>query len=158
MKTLGERFRESRGAPLSVDDHLVHMIYERSVEFGDILGVHRLKQCKKPVQALRLKIDSGTLSIDGKKLKDIVLWADSSPEFVEVKCLPRDGEKATLKVWNAWRDDEGVMQAWIGNAGVLIDEHESGALLHCSGGTESVDFENLVVDLRFTTLREAGRA
>jgi hypothetical protein len=53
---------------------------------------------------------------------------------------------ATLRVWNAWRDSTGTMQAWIGEAGMLVEEPARGEfVLRCSDGFDAPTFGDLVV-------------
>jgi hypothetical protein len=48
-----------------------------------------------------------------------------------------------LKIWNVWRVNS-VVQAWVGNAGIVINEEGGVTKLECSGGADLVDFSTLV--------------
>jgi hypothetical protein len=48
-------------------------------------------------------------------------------------------------VWNCW-EVNGVMHAWLGNAGMRVERTPNGAIqLRCSDGDGVPDFEDLVV-------------
>lgn len=64
------------------------------------------------------------------------------------------GKKTVLKLWNIWRGSMGgvdVTQAWLGNAGMRIEQSASGKelLLHCSDGEGPVEFSDLDVRITF---------
>ncbi len=40
-----------------------------------------------------------------------------------------------------------IVQAWVGNAGIVISEEGCITKLECSGGTEVVDFSTLVFQI-----------
>ena len=51
-------------------------------------------------------------------------------------------------MWNSWRDGQGAMQAWVGDAGMLVEEGEGGRIvLRCSDGFDRPSFDDLVVEL-----------
>lgn len=41
-----------------------------------------------------------------------------------------------LKIWNVWRVND-IVQAWVGNAGMVISEEGRIINLECSGGTDA---------------------
>jgi len=102
-----------------------------------------------PAQGLRLKVDKGSVVVDGRKYKDVVLWADSAPADVEVTCDTGKNSTAELRVWNCWKEDDGVMQAWLGDAGMVIDEHDQRVSIRCGDGTHPFDPRDLEVELLF---------
>lgn len=57
----------------------------------------------------------------------------------------------SVRIWNAWRDDAGTMHAWIGNAGILIEELPNKVtILRCSDGFGGPAFDDLVVRLKLS--------
>ena len=108
-----------------------------------------LSACTSPVQAVRLKIERGLVIANHQRLTDVVLWADTSPPVVEIAIEPNGEHHATLKVWNAWRDD-GVMQAWFGDAGMIVEESSAGLWLRCSDGVGEMDFSDVVFEVSFS--------
>ena len=83
---LSERFAKDRGAPQDVCGVTVHNIFRRPLNADHIIRVRRLHASAIPVQGLRLKIDGGFFFINGQQLKDTVLWADSAPAELEMRC------------------------------------------------------------------------
>lgn len=150
MSQLAERFQESRGAPVEWQGHTVHMIYETSVAADEALRIEFTEPSPARPQALRLRARNGQLEVDGQLLDDVVLWSDSSPSTVVAAAHPREGKKAvSVRVWNAWRDPVGTMQAWIGNAGMLVDEDSEGVVwLRCSDGFDDPTFADLVATVQ----------
>jgi len=145
-KTLNERLAESKGAPFEYEGVTVHGIYRREVHPGDVLQVRFVRRKPTIREGLQLKIERGKLLVNGESLKSGVLWMDTAPEVVEIVCQPpRSG--ATLSLWNAWERD-GIMHAWLGNAGMLVEQRDDTVVLKCSDGVGDPDFQDLVVQLR----------
>lgn len=108
------------------------------------------KDC--PVQGVNLKCVGGLLSIDDIQAKEMVLWKDTAPEVVYVHVRPAGRAVPTLKIWNVWRGKVGgvdVKQAWLGNAGMQFDQADKRIRIRCSDGVGEVDFDNLIVSLKF---------
>ena len=147
---LAELFRASGGAPVLLAGGLVHMMYEvTGLVDAHGLRIEFLQPSPARPQALRLKARDGFIELNGQLLDDVVLWSDSAPESVVARFHPRGSEKSmSLRIWNAWRDDAGAMQSWIGNAGILIDELPNKiTVLKCSDGFDGPTFDDLVARL-----------
>jgi hypothetical protein len=149
MNTLSERFAKSEGRPLEVNGVLVESIYRRSVSQGQAVRIRRVQATAMPVQGLRLKVDKGSVVINGRKHKDVILWADTAPDNVEVVCETGKASTAELRVWNCWKADDGVMQAWIGDAGMVIDEDGQRVSIRAGDGTHPFAPRDLQVELLF---------
>ena len=155
--TFGEQFGRSKGEPIQYQGKRVHCILCREVEGEVCLTIRFLGSRVHVPQALRVKSYNSTVLVEGQTLGDIELWADNYPSPLELRVLPTKKRKRLkepsvplLKVWNAWRDERGVTQAWIGNSGMLIEEVDGDTLLKCSDGVGPPDFTDLVVSLRFS--------
>jgi hypothetical protein len=98
------------------------------------------------VQGTRLKLKAGQMQVeDGQPLGDMVLWTDVAPRVVLIRCLTK--KPTELRIWNCWRDERNVMQAWIGNAAIEIEEKVGGACrLRCNSRNE-LTFDDLVLDV-----------
>lgn len=146
---LAQRFIESKGGPIEVDGRLVHSIFRRKVERSTAVRLTRqASSASGPVTGLRLKVQRGSLRVNEASFADVVLWSDTSPYEVVVRCeVPKGGTE--LRVWNCWRDEQGVMQAWLANAGMLVAEDGGRVTLRCSSGPGGVSFDDLVVQLDF---------
>lgn len=93
-----------------------------------------------------MSIKKGQLTVDGQTMNRLVLWTDTAPEVVQVVCRPPKAG-AVLRAWNNW-DRNGTMMAWLGNAGMLVEDQNDCVVLRCSDGIGPPDFEDLVVELR----------
>jgi hypothetical protein len=61
-----------------------------------------------------------------------------------------------VRAWNVWRDDSSTIGAWVGNAGMLIEDlGDSRVRLCCSDGFGEPTFDDLVVDMRVAGRRLA---
>lgn len=147
IETLAARFQKSKGQPIELGSDSVWPMYQVQIAPGrHLLEIQRKSAKENPTQGLRLKLGSGELLINGQILSDVVLWADNSPDAIEVAI---QAKKATvLKIWNVW-SVEGTMHAWIGNAGMLVEESDGHLLFRCSDGIGEVDFSDLIVSATF---------
>lgn len=94
-----------------------------------------------------MKPEGGTLIANGMNLKDAIFWTDTAPSQFTVSFVP-SRETAVLKLWNEWRDSNGVQHAWIGNAGIIIHQLDDAVLLNCSNGMGNANFDDFVVRIR----------
>jgi hypothetical protein len=104
-----------------------------------------LKAKPSPIQGLKLSVDDGVLEIEGVEAQTMLLWHDTAPPKVPVKIISAEGKTPVLKMWNVWRAGRDVTQAWLGNAGMRIEETGNQLLLRCSDGEGPIDFSNLEV-------------
>lgn len=147
---LAELFQASRGKPVDWAGQLVHMMFELT---GPTADQELLIQFGQPAparpQALRIRARGGLVELNGQELDDVVLWSDSAPQTVVIGFRPaKADEPMTVRIWNAWRDTAGTMQAWIGNSGMLIEERDNGStVLKCSDGFDDPNFDDLVAAL-----------
>lgn len=148
-RTLAERFAEAKGTPIEVDGTTVINMYRRAVSRGKRVHVDAVASTPSPLQGIRIKMNQGTISINEKDLKDVVVWLDTAPSTFEFVCNPQNETGAELRIWNCWRDAGGVTQAWIGNAGIVVEETAGQAVLRCSSGIGPFDPSDLEIRLRF---------
>lgn len=141
-ETLSSIFQRTLGAPIEVAEGTAHPIFQKKLRAGKSrFSVQRLKSSKQLVPGLRLKVVNGEIEVNGQRHTEMILWADTSPESVFFTVVSK--KACELKVWNVWRVND-MVQAWVGNAGILITEEGGITILECSGGTEIVDFSTLV--------------
>jgi hypothetical protein len=146
---LAERFQEAQGEPIEVDGKLVQMMYELPpIQAPAELTVELTTSSSRP-QGLRLKVRDGDVVLNDQVLDDVVLWSDTAPPTVTAQLRPKSARKPmNVRVWNVWRDPAGTMQAWIGDAGLVVeDEQDGSAVLGCSDGFDEPDFDDLRVKL-----------
>ena len=141
-ETLSSIFQRTRGAPVEIAERLVYPVFQKKIKAGrSSFLVRRLKAPAHPISGLRLKVVKGVLEVNNQHHSEIILWADTSPESVPFSVVSKTA--CELKMWNVWRVND-IVQAWVGNAGILITEEGNLTTLECSGGTEAVDFSALV--------------
>lgn len=99
-------------------------------------------------QGIRLKARGANLTIDGVSGSEFVLWQDTAPDQIDVDVTWNAKGTRSLRVWNCW-EHNGAMHAWLGNAGIRVDDSGDGLIrLRCSDGEGDPDFDNLVVEVR----------
>jgi hypothetical protein len=145
--TFAEQFEAGRTDRIDVSGGPVFSIYRRQVRDGDIVRVSFAHARAAPVQGVRLKLHGGSIAVADQKLKDVVLWADTAPGGDTVLRMAGKGE---LRLWNCWRDGIGVTQAWLGNAGMRVEDAGVDRIrLSCNSQPE-ITFNDLIVDVTFT--------
>jgi hypothetical protein len=137
-----ERFAQNRVERILVDGREIVSILRIPVRPGDRVRIAWNHAIETPLQGIRVRLHKGKLSIMEQDLEDVVLWRDTAPPESVLECRSR-GE-AELRIWNCWRDHLGVMQAWVGNAGMRVEERGSRTFrLECNA-REEVTFSDLV--------------
>lgn len=146
--TFAEEFARAHGNPIEAGGRTVVSILRHPVRSGDQVRIVWRKSIPSPVQGIRLKLQGGSLAIDGVKFADVVLWRDTAPHESVIVC---NASRSTgeLRVWNCWRDDRGVMQAWVGNSGMVVEERDARALRVLCNCRSEVTFADLVFDMEF---------
>jgi hypothetical protein len=147
MPNLSELLAAAKGTPISFNGKTIRGIFQRDTKNLSSVTIHFVKFAPTPLQGLRLKHSKGNLEVNGQLVREVILWTDTAPQTVVVGLPTKEG---TFKAWNAWRDERGTTQAWMGNAGMEIIERPDGVRLYCSDGEGPPNFEDLVVDLSFT--------
>jgi hypothetical protein len=141
---LSELFEAARAPVVEWEGAPLHGLYQFD-DSPEEMQIEFLKAESSPVQGLSLGIEGGVLSVNGIEAEDMVLWHDTAPITVSVRVIAKPNEKPILKMWNVWRAGRDVTQAWLGNAGMRIEETGNQLLLRCSDGEGPIDFSNLEV-------------
>lgn len=145
MTTLAQRFIDGSGAPVELDGRIVIQMYRRIVEPKERFKLTFVRARSSPVQGACIKLKTGKIDIAEQLLAEPVLWLDTAPPTVDFACANR--KQSELRIWNCWRDDNDVMNAWTGNAGLIVDEQADGrVLLRCNSRLE-LTFEDLILEL-----------
>ena len=143
--TFSEEFTKSRGEPFVYDGQRIVQMIKQSVQPGSRVSVTLRNAIATPVQGIRLKLQGGSLRLGQNELKDVVLWRDTAPdESVFVCCAKKESE---LRVWNCWRDNRGVTQAWVGNAAIRTEQVTPARVRAACNSRPEVTFADLVFDL-----------
>ena len=122
----------------------VRPLLRLAVAEGTRVRVERVNARPDRRQALKLVAVDGHLEVDEAVSEIISLWSDTSPAVVELTVL--GGQARRLEVWNAW-DLGGLESAWLGNAGMIVEQGERHLTLHCSDGLGPPTFTDLQVHL-----------
>lgn len=147
--TLAAQFMATNGGPLIINGETVVNIYRREVRAAQTIQVSLAMATAHPVQGLRLKLVGGQLEINGEALPEAIIWLDTAPPKFEFQCIPNKGRRtAELRIWNCWRGSDGTVQAWIGNAGMIVVENPAGKVtIRASSGQREFDPSQLMVEL-----------
>jgi hypothetical protein len=152
-KTLGELFMKSSGQPIEYNGITVHLAVFRHVSKPGRFVVRFIKAKSEPIQALRIDLDPGKLTISELADVDpgdpkIILRLDTCPDVAEVVYRPsRKGGRLTF--YNAWIDENDQVDAWVMHAGMIVEETEKKILLACSDGKGEPTFDDLIVEIEF---------
>jgi hypothetical protein len=145
---LAQRFQAAQGAPIEVDGQTAQMIYEPPPSEPARLEIE-LETSSSHVQGVRIKARGGEVVINDQALDDVVLWTDTAPPVTTADVRAKGSKPVSVRMWNVWRNEGGTMQAWIGDAGIVVEDDGSGtALLRCSDGYDEPSFDDLIVRLR----------
>jgi len=140
--TLSEMFERSETDTIEWRDQVVRAVIRFPVKDGARLRVRRLGSSRDRAQAIKLALNSGSLRVNGLSSPSMAIWSHTAPEEIEIEVTGR--RASTLDVWNSWSLD-GVDNAWLGNSGIIVQDHAGGHTLQCSDGTGDPDFSDLVV-------------
>ncbi len=146
-KTLSQLLAEARGAPIRFGDVEVRAIYEIDIRANSMMQVSFVHSTSAAPQALRVKAEGATLTVNAVTVKEAIYWTDTAPKDFDVSVvLTRTIGK--LKMWNEWRSPGGLQNAWIGNAGMVVVDSGSELLLKCADGIGEPTFDDLIVQIR----------
>lgn len=149
--TLSVYFQRSGGKPIDFGGQSVQPIFIMKLRKGrHQISIRRVKSKEAPISGLRLKATAGKIEVNGQQHSEIILWADTSPEDVLITTSCESDSE--LKAWNVWRIDD-LIQAWVGNAGLVVDAHNHSITLRCSDGVGDVDFDDFVVQIELKGLQ-----
>lgn len=146
--TLWGMFHWSGKEPIEFNGMVVHHQYRRQVRGWTEVRVRRLRHNWEIPQVVRVKSGRVDLEFEGQRTRDLILWADSTPEECTFSVLGQQG--AMLKIWNQWREPGVVGPCGSGgNSGMLVEQTCNGLRLSCSDGLGPLDFGDLVIELGF---------
>ena len=112
-----------------------------------MLRVERLEARADRRQGLVIDADND-ITIEDVAASRVVLWADRAPHTIDIEL----DAPCEIRCWNVW-DDDGLTQAWLGEAGVAIADADGDAtgddddaplldaplVLHCHDGHDDAD-------------------
>lgn len=148
-----ERFGESEFHPVRHDGEIVHPFAALSVARDQEFDIEWVSTGSPRVQGLGVRVvrldrrgDAGQLEIAGRNAPAMMLWHDSAPPRVTVRCLEIE-DHAVVRISNRWRHDDGREDEWLNNYGIRVEEEGADSVvLHCSDGVgDEPTFTDLVV-------------
>lgn len=142
--SMASRFQAGNGEAIEFNGRLVRPLFQIEARGREKLIVARKIAKKSPRQGLRIKAKESELEVNDQCHQEIILWADTSPDRVEIAVHAKPG--CQLKFWNVWEID-GIVQAWVGNSGMVVTENDDRIVMECSDGTGETDFVSLVVEI-----------
>lgn len=150
--SLSAMFIEHKGKPLNIDGNQVVMSHKVEVVKNQEVRIELISWKSEYRQGIEVSLDTrkGMVEVNGEKLSDPIFWTDSAPRCFAFKCHPRKaiGHLNILNIWQH-RDSEGRIDAWVGNAGIIIHQEEEGSFLFsCSNGIGEVHFDDIVFRIR----------
>ncbi len=160
MTELATLFQQAKTGLIVVDGRRIYSSLRIRVEIPSLLRVHRLHaSSSKYVPGFRFAIRDGTATLEGEKVPDLVMWSDMSPTEREIHIIPKRKKIAEVLLWNCWRRFSGghpVMDAWLVNSGMLVEQSDNTWVLRCnSGPNAALTFDDLIVEVNLTPLPEA---
>ncbi len=142
-----EQFLRTEGKPLEWEGGLIHTIFRRPLESGMRLQLRWVSAVTSPPQGIALGCKGGQLIVSDTSAKQMVLWRDTSPDEVAIEAVGKG--PITLTLWNCWRDDRGVTQAWIGNAAMRFEQLSDEVVRIRSNSRPEVTFNDSVIEVSF---------
>lgn len=88
-KTLSEKFQSTMGQALEIEGKKVYQIYSLDIEKEKHFTLKWVSTQSKLKQGVQIKIDKGVIEVNKTKLSNIVLWEDTCPTEVSLRCLPQ---------------------------------------------------------------------
>ena len=142
---LADRFRLARRSVIALDGRRIRSAFAMPVPGGSIVRIHRRRATHARPQGLHLssRVD---LVVNGHRARDLVLWSTTAPATVEV--FVDTSANAIVDIWNSWLDD-GIEQAWLANAGMLVavdlSKVDPALQFSCSDGIGAASFDDMVL-------------
>lgn len=145
MSSLAQAFNRTGGQPIEYEGRTLHLSYWLDVTTGDRLTVRFLRSAEVPVQGVGITAERCKLRVGDTTTKNLALWRDTAPDFVEVEVLGAR-RSARVGIMNQWRDEVyGTTMLGINNAAMDVQRQPDGSLLvRCSDGWKGPDFNDLV--------------
>ncbi|MEI5908418.1 hypothetical protein WAK64_15315 [Bacillus spongiae] len=89
-----------------------------------------------------MRTDEG-IEIEGQMCPSLVLWEDTAPKEVMIKCFTDNG---VLSFYNIWDKGTG-RQSQLHTSGMLISESDNRLIYHCNDIGFDTNFDKLVFSI-----------
>ncbi len=147
--SLAEMFIKNKGEAININGGLVVMSQKLEVKTDQYVKIEFIRSKNDYRQGIELSLDKrkGCIEVNNQKLNSPVFWKDTAPSTIIFKCFPKK-ETGQLNLWNIWQYIDDRVDAWIGNAGIIVEQEDEGIFLfRCSSGIGDIDFDDLVFRL-----------
>jgi len=155
MTYLSTLFEREKADVIVVDGRRIYGILRIPVASPSLLKVRRLHASSAPVPGLRVKTHDGSATLNGDKVRDLILWSDTAPEEIEINIIPKRKKIAEIRMWHCWRDRRDgydITEAWVLNDGMLVEHSNNEWILRCnSGPNAALSFDDLIVAVHVIT-------
>ena len=142
-------FIKNKGEAININGGLVVMSQKLEVKTDQYVKIEFIRSKNDYRQGIELSLDKrkGCIEVNNQKLNSPVFWKDTAPSTIIFKCFPKK-ETGQLNLWNIWQYIDDRVDAWIGNAGIIVEQEDEGIFLfRCSSGIGDIDFDDLVFRL-----------
>lgn len=144
-KTINELLAEAGGQPILYGGKQVRGSHKMEVPASHDVQLRFLHASAARRQGLSVKVDKGAFAIAGAAGKSFILWADSAPDIILMQNNSRG--PAAIHLYNSWSTPGGGTDAFIGNAGIIVDVQGGKTYLRCSDGLGEATFDDLAVEI-----------
>ncbi|MBL0386937.1 hypothetical protein JJB07_09750 [Tumebacillus sp. ITR2] len=147
--SLAALFIQNKGEPIDFDGSPIHMSYRFQVVHGQTIDIELRSSNSTLRQGFRMNLANkkSYFVVNEQQIHSLVIWFDTAPPSFSVVCFPYKGED-TISMWNVWQHHsqrESDCNAWVGNAGMRVEEQPDHTLVFsCSDGAGEIDFDNFV--------------
>ncbi len=142
MPSFDKEFVKSKGKPIKYKGKILTRIDSISVSNNEKFKLTFEKFGSKWRQGVIIKVN-GSIFVNNEEFKggEIVLLEDSSPKEVVFSIKSKDGK---MKVYNVWDTGDGVMQAFLNGAVMIVEKIQNGNRYWCNDAHPDEDFDDLV--------------
>ncbi len=146
---LADMFIKNNGETININGSPVVMSQRVEVKIGQNVKIEFISSINDFRQGIELSLDkrNGYIEVNKQKLNSPVFWKDTAPSTFIFKCFPKK-EMGKINLWNIWQYTDNRFDAWIGNAGIIVEQEEEDIFLfRCSNGIGDINFDDLVFRL-----------
>ncbi len=145
---LEDIFHRTRKPTVQYKGLTVHAAYFKHVTRPGMFVLRFLHEILHPVQAFSIHLDDGKLVVEGQEAQRGIFRRDTCPELV-IGYFEPPPWGTRISLFNEWIDENGNSDAWIGHAGMLVEEFGNKVFFHCSDGKGEPTFDDLIVEIEF---------
>jgi hypothetical protein len=154
MPSFEREFRATLGKPILYKGYVLSRMDEFPVSHGETLQLEIESTESDWKQGVALFANGG-LSVDGERIspnKDgVIIWQEEITGPVPVKIMEA---AKSLRVTNAWQDQQGHTLSCYHGAAMRIQELDDGRRYWCNDGHPDDNFTDIVFTIRRSKIKE----